>query len=138
MSGGFPSVSDRVEQEQIDLYAELSGDFNPLHVDPEAAAASEFGGIVAHGPIALQPFLRALTEWLGVEALPPGAEVQARYRAPTRPGDTITCVLRDQRALPGGRIELEADCANQKGVVVISVSAVVPGPADAAAGESAS
>ena len=37
----FPTVTDRVTQVGIDAYAELSGDFNPLHVDAEAAAASE-------------------------------------------------------------------------------------------------
>jgi 3-hydroxybutyryl-CoA dehydratase len=108
---------DRVTQHGIDAYAELSGDFNPLHVDPDAAAASEFGGIIAHGPIALHGFFRAATERLGREALPAGSTVAVVYRAPTRPGDEITCELRDGE----GAGEVEADCVNQDGVTVVSV-----------------
>jgi acyl dehydratase len=33
-AGEFPAVTDRVTQDNIDAYAEISGDFNPLHVDP--------------------------------------------------------------------------------------------------------
>jgi acyl dehydratase len=113
------TVSDLVTQDVIDAYAELSGDFNPLHVDPEAAAASEFGGIIAHGPIALHAFFRAATERVGRDALPPGSTVSVVYRAPTRPGDTITCELRDGDA-PG---EVEADCVNQDGVTAVTVRA---------------
>ena len=96
----FPSVTDLVTQDGIDAYAEISGDFNPLHVDPEAAAASEFGGIIAHGPIALHSFFRAATEWLGTEALPAGSEVKVTYRAPTRPPDEVSCRLGELTEAP--------------------------------------
>src|SRR6476659_4972183 len=98
-AGEFPAVNDHVSQDGIDAYAEISGDFNPLHVDPQAAAASEFGGIIAHGPIALHAFFRAATGWLGVDALPAGSEVKVTYRAPTRPGDRITSELRSSEDL---------------------------------------
>src|SRR5215471_8435908 len=96
--GAFPSITDEVTQAGIDAYAEISGDFNPLHVDPEAAAASEFGGIIAHGPIALHSFFRAATAWLGTDAMPAGSSIKVTYRAPTRPGDQVSCVLREQDA----------------------------------------
>jgi 3-hydroxybutyryl-CoA dehydratase len=114
------SVTDRVTQDGIDAYAELSGDFNPLHVDPEAAAASEFGGIIAHGPIALHAFFRAATASLGRDALPAGSRVAVTYRAPTRPGDEITCELPDAFG------DVEAECVNQDGVTVVSVRAKLP------------
>ena len=121
----FPVVTDLVTQDGIDVYAELSGDFNPLHVDPEAAAASEFGGIIAHGPIALHAFFRAATTWLGVDALPPTSEVKVVYRAPTRPDDEITCELRSQATLDDGRTALEAECVKQDGTVVVSIRATL-------------
>jgi len=121
----FPRVVDEVTQPGIDAYAELSGDFNPLHVDPEAAAASEFGGIIAHGPIALHAFLRAATDWLGAEALPAGSSVKVTYRAPTRPGDAIAAEAREVTARDDGRHDVTADCVNQDGTTVVSVRAVL-------------
>jgi 3-hydroxybutyryl-CoA dehydratase len=123
---GFPAVTDVVTQNGIDAYAEISGDFNPLHVDPEAAAASEFGGIIAHGPIALHAFFRAATEWLGMDALPAGSEVKVTYRAPTRPGDEIAVRLGELETGEDGRAELKAECIKQDRTTVVSVTAVLP------------
>ena len=125
---GVGAASDRVDQDMIDAYAQLSGDFNPLHVDPEVAAASEFGGTIAHGPIALHSFFRAATSLRGVEALPPGTEVQVVYRAPTRPGDTVTCVLEDVTEAEDGSASVEAECVKQDGTAVVSVRAQLPPP----------
>jgi 3-hydroxybutyryl-CoA dehydratase len=121
----FPAVVDHVSQDGIDTYAEISGDFNPLHVDPEAAAASEFGGIIAHGPIALHAFFRAATGWLGSDALAPGSEVKVTYRAPTRPGDDVRCEIREQRDGDDGRTEVDAECVKQDETVVVSIKAVL-------------
>jgi 3-hydroxybutyryl-CoA dehydratase len=125
-STDFPTVTERVTQESIDAYAEISGDFNPIHVDPEAAAASEFGGIIAHGPVALHAFFRAATEWLGTDALPAGSEVKVTYRAPTRPGDEVTVRLGELQTGADGRAELKAECVTQEGTTVVSVTAVLP------------
>jgi 3-hydroxybutyryl-CoA dehydratase len=122
----FPSVSEPISQETIDRYADISGDYNPLHVDQEAAAASEFGGTIAHGPIALQTFFRSLTEWLGTTAPPPGTEVKVVFRHPTRPGDTIHCELRE-RDSSGGRTAIVAECVNQDDTTVIAAKASIPG-----------
>jgi len=131
MSGaeGFPAVTDTVTQAGIDAYAEISGDFNPLHVDPEAAAASEFGGIIAHGPIALHAFFRAATQWLGTDSLPPGSEVKVTYRAPTRPGDEVSCRVTELRPLASGASEVDAECVTGAGTTVVSVRATLAQPA---------
>lgn len=121
----FTGVADRVTQEGINAYADLSGDYNPLHVDPMVAARSEFGGTIAHGPIALHAFFRSLTAWLGVEGLPSGSEVEATYRAPTRPGDEVTCELRAS-ATEDGVMALAADCVTQAHTTVVSVRARIP------------
>jgi acyl dehydratase len=113
-------VTDTVTQQTIDVYAELSGDFNPLHVDPVAAVASEFGGVIAHGPIALHACFRALTEALAVEALPAGASLEVTYRAPTRPGDAITCAV---EATSGA---IETACVNQHGATVVAIRGQLP------------
>lgn len=125
VQGEFETITDVVTQDNIDAYAELSGDFNPLHVDPEVAAASEFGGIIAHGPIALHAFFRAATAWLGTDALPAASEVKVTYRAPTRPGDEIRCELREREDLGNGRTAVKAECVKQDGTVVVSIDAVL-------------
>ena len=121
----FPTITDTVTQDAIDVYAELSTDFNPLHVDPQAAAASEFGGIIAHGPIALHAFFRAATAWLGTDAVPAGSDIRVTYRAPTRPGDQVTCRLVEATEPAPGRHEVTAECVNQDGTVVVSIAATL-------------
>jgi len=93
--GGIPTVgqkaqrSRRIEAEYIRLFTQISGDRNPLHYDMEAAAASRFGEIVVQGGVT-SSILNAVV----AEDLPgPGTvflQVDWRFTAPVRPGDTIT------------------------------------------------
>ncbi|MGL1386199.1 MaoC family dehydratase, partial [Vibrio parahaemolyticus] len=59
------SVSDWIEvtQAMIDLFADATGDHQFIHVDPEAAARTPFGGTIAHGflTLSLMPALAAKT-----------------------------------------------------------------------------
>jgi acyl dehydratase len=57
-----PSTWRAIPQEDIDLYAQLSGDDNPIHVDAEAAAKSPFGGRIAHGMLTLSMVVPHLRE----------------------------------------------------------------------------
>ena len=57
-----PSTWRAIPQEDIDLYAQLSGDDNPIHVDAEAAARSPFGGRIAHGMLTLSMVVPHLRE----------------------------------------------------------------------------
>ena len=121
----FPAVTHVVGQEAIDRYAELSGDFNPLHVDPQYAAAGPFGTVVAHGPVGLQAIFEALTTWLGTDRLPPGVMVDVSYRGPVRVGDHVTC----NAAEPvdhAGAIAVQMTCVNQAGAEILQALAVVP------------
>lgn len=63
-----PSTWRAIPQEDIDLYAQLSGDDNPIHVDAEVAAKSPFGGRIAHGMLTLSmvvPHLREIYKVTG-------------------------------------------------------------------------
>ncbi len=73
-------------QDDFDRFAALSGDDNPIHVDPGFAARTRFGRTVAHG-ILLVSVLRAATA-----ALVPGARLirhEVRFPAPTFAGEQM-------------------------------------------------
>ena len=63
----LPVCAITISQELIDLYATLSGDFNPIHVDAQAGAAAGFGGTIAHGCIPMEPVFQAIQRWSGIE-----------------------------------------------------------------------
>ena len=93
--GGMPRVGQTAERSRvvgakdIELFTAISGDRNPLHYDAEIAKASRFGEIVVQGGIT-----SAILNALVAEDLPgPGTvflQVNWRFTAPVRPGDTIT------------------------------------------------
>ena len=87
----FPQVSHLVDDAAITRYAELSGDYNPLHVDLAFAVAGPFGAVVAHGPIALQAVFAALAAWLGTDGVPQGVTIDVAFRGPVRAGSTVVC-----------------------------------------------
>ena len=45
----LPAIEKSVTQEQVESYAKAAGDFNPIHLDQEFAANTDFGGRIAHG-----------------------------------------------------------------------------------------
>jgi 3-hydroxybutyryl-CoA dehydratase len=120
----FPEVTHVVGRAEIDEYAERSGDFNPLHVDAEYAAAGPFGAIVAHGPIGLQAFFEAAAAWFGGD-VPAGVVVDVAYRGPVREGDAVTCRAQhvDEHA---GAVTVRATCVNQRAGEVLQVLMTCP------------
>ena len=78
-----------VASRDIELFTEISGDRNPLHYDEEVAKNTRFGGIVVQGGIT-----SAILNAVVAEDLPgPGTvflQVNWSFKAPVRPGDTIT------------------------------------------------
>ena len=115
-------VSKNVTQEKVNQYAEASGDFNPLHIDPEFAKTTFYGGTIAHGLLSLAYISEMMTKafakgWLA------GGKMTVSFLAPVRPGDTITArgVVKKKREEEGQRVVVcEVYCENQKGEKVIS------------------
>lgn len=81
--------SRKVTSRDIEFFTEISGDRNPLHYDQKIAQATPFGGIVVQGGIT-----SAILNAVVAEDLPgPGTvflQVNWSFKAPVRPGDTIT------------------------------------------------
>jgi acyl dehydratase len=92
---GIPEVGQKarrsrtVSTRDIELFTEISGDRNPLHYDEKIAGSTRFGGIVVQGGV-----ISAILNAVVAEELPgPGTvflQVNWSFKAPVRPGDTIT------------------------------------------------
>jgi acyl dehydratase len=116
--------SRRVEPQDIRLFTEISGDRNPLHYDEAAARSSRFGEIVVQGGVT-----SAILNAVVAEDLPgPGTvflHVDWSFKAPVRPGDTITGAVevvevRDDKPIT----RLKTSVRRQDGVVVLEGTAL--------------
>jgi 3-hydroxybutyryl-CoA dehydratase len=120
----LPPLAKTITQEKIGRYADASGDHNPLHTDQEFASATQFAGTVAHGMLVLAYLSEMLTAAFG-ERWITGGWMKARFRAPARPGDTVTASGRVTR-VDDGTVRCDAECRNQAGEVLISADVEVP------------
>jgi acyl dehydratase len=85
----IPAQTQVIEQAQLIQYAGASGDFNPLHWQPEfAAQVSPTGGIIAHGMLNMGIVSRVVTSWAGdPEHI---RKLSCSFRAPCPVGATAT------------------------------------------------
>jgi acyl dehydratase len=114
-----------VEARDIELFTELTGDRNPLHYDETLARRSRFGGIIVQGGVT-----SGLLNAVVAEDLPgPGSvflHVDWSFRAPVRPGDTITAEVEVLEARTDKPItKLRTTITNQDDVVVLDGEALV-------------
>ncbi|OGO50920.1 MAG: hypothetical protein A2148_02160 [Chloroflexi bacterium RBG_16_68_14] len=118
-------VVKRLSQERIGRYADAVGDHNPIHVDEAFARATPFGGTIAHGMLVLASISEMMAAAFG-EAWLTGGKLRVRFRAPARPGDTITASAQPQPARKGDTLSYAVECRNQQGELLISGTAEVP------------
>ncbi|MCH7801888.1 MAG: MaoC family dehydratase [Chloroflexi bacterium] len=96
----LPIVEKLVSQDDVDRYADASGDHNPIHVDPEFAAGSQFGRRIAHGMMIAASISEMMVKAFGQQWHRSG-RMKIRFRAPVYPGDTIraTGTIKSMRRL---------------------------------------
>ena len=97
--------------------ARLIGDYNPLHVDPDYAARSRFGGCILHGVIT-SALMSAPFGNLAAGTAIGYLEHNARFLAPVRAGDTLritwtVVALAPKPARGGGIVTAECEARNQ-------------------------
>ncbi len=85
----LPPVIKNITQKDINLYAEASGDFNPIHIDEAFAAKTPLGGTIAHGMLILAYVSETMTKAFGQKWISTG-KMAIRFKAPARPKDIIT------------------------------------------------
>lgn len=117
------SVVRTITQAQIDAYADASGDHNPIHVDPAFAASTPFEGTIAHGMLVLALIGEMMFGAFGERWLTSG-KLKVRFKAPTRPGDTVTASAELARC-EGEVAEYSVQCATAAGEVLIEGRATV-------------
>lgn len=127
--GQWAEHAKTVTETDVVLYAGITGDMNPVHIDAVAAASSSFGERIAHGMLTAG-FISAA---LAMKLPGPGTiylSQSLRFLRPVRIGDTVTArvevteVLHDKR-----RLRLSTRCRNQQGELVVDGDAVVLVPA---------
>ncbi|MFP4305954.1 MAG: MaoC family dehydratase [Desulfococcaceae bacterium] len=127
--GDFAEFSKTVSETDVYLYAGISGDFNPAHVNAEDAAQGMFKRRIAHGMLTAG-FISTI---LGTQLPGPGTiymKQSLAFLAPVFFGDTITARAEVVETIPEkNRVRLKTTCANQKGKTVLDGEAVVMPPA---------
>jgi 3-hydroxybutyryl-CoA dehydratase len=123
--GQTASYTKRVEELDIQLFAAVSGDVNPVHLDADFAAGTIFGERIAHGMLTGAIISAALA----MELPGPGTvyiSQNLRFRLPVKIGDSITVLLevtekQDRRKI----ITLDCKASNDAGKLVASGTAQV-------------
>ena len=88
MGDSLPTIAKTVTQAQLVEYSAASNDQNPLHLDPEFAASTQFGGIIAHGMLTLAFVSQMLLTAFGRDWLESGI-LRVRFRGAAYVGDQV-------------------------------------------------
>ena len=117
----LPDIKRVITQENINLYAEASRDFNPIHIDEAFAKKTPLGGTIAHGMLILAYVSQMMSAAFGRSWIV-GGKLNVRFKTPARPGDTITVSGRISGVEKNeGQTSIHCDvlCQNQNGEPVI-------------------
>lgn len=135
-----PMVKPPIAQEQLNRYAEASGDFNPIHLNEEAARRVGLDGIIAHGMLSMAFLGQYISQQIASDPAALLANLKVRYVGMVRLGDTLTCQgIVKNIAVADGETTIAIECwaQNQRGEKVTVGEAEVAVPLSQAAGTNA-
>ncbi|MFZ1980790.1 MAG: MaoC family dehydratase [Smithella sp.] len=126
--GDTAEFTKTITETDIYLYAGITGDFNPAHVNEVYAKNTFFKTRIAHGMLTA-----GLISAIIANQLPgPGTiylKQDLSFLAPVHIGDTITGRVEIMELIPEkNRVRLKTTCSNQDGVIVISGEGLVSPP----------
>jgi phosphate butyryltransferase len=126
--GETASLAHTVTQRDIDLFATVTGDVNPAHVDPAYAETDMFHHIIIHGMWGAGLISAALgTKLPGPGTIYLGQDLH--FRRPVNIGDTITATLTvKEKKAEKKDVTLDCVCTNQTGEAVITGTAFTRAP----------
>ena len=126
--GDSAEFSKTVSESDIYVFAGVSGDLNPAHINEQFAAKTFFKTRVAHG-ILTAGFVSAV---IGCKLPGPGTiyiKQELNFRSPVRIGDTITARVEViEIVLEKSRVRLKTSAVNQAGTIVLDGEALVSPP----------
>jgi 3-hydroxybutyryl-CoA dehydratase len=126
--GDKAEFTKTIAESDIYLFAGVTGDLNPAHINEEYAQNTFFKGRIAHGML-LAGFISTV---IGCQLPGPGSIYigqDLKFRAPARIGDTVTAKAVVTEIIEGkNRVILETTCTNQEGVLLLDGHATVSPP----------
>jgi len=123
-----PLVKAPITHLQLVRYAGASGDFNPLHTDPQVGEAIGTGGIIAHGMLIMGFVGQLLSNYAGPEAL---RSFGVRFKGMTRLNDVITCsgsITKKYEENEENRVAGKVQAVDQNGEVKVAGTFVAAFP----------
>lgn len=118
----------RIGESDIQVFAALTGDTNPIHLDDEFAARTRFKERIAHGALTVS----YISTVLGTKLPGPGAiyvSQSVNFRAPVHIGDEVVATVRVRELLPAKkRVLFTCDCSVD-GKTVLDAEAILMVPA---------
>ena len=128
--GDSATIERTLTAADIQLFAAMSGDINPQHMDAEFAASTRYQGVIAHGMWGAA----LISAVLGTRLPGPGTvyvDQTLHFHVPVRVGDTLQIsVVVTSRDAVKRHVVLDCLCTNQEGETVISGEARVLAPAE--------
>jgi 3-hydroxybutyryl-CoA dehydratase len=130
-TGDTAEMSKTVTEEDIVLFAKVTGDCNPVHVSREFAEKTRFGERIAHGMLSAG----LISAVIGMKLPGPGCLYLSQtlnFRGPVKIGDEITARVEVAEVISEKRLRLKTECFNQRSETVVDGEAIIvpprPGP----------
>ena len=125
--GDISEFSKTFSETDIYLYAGISGDFNPAHINETFASKTYFKTRIAHGMLSAG----LISAVIGTQLPGPGSiymQQTLTFLAPVHIGDTVTARVEVVEKIDKKKVRMQTTCTNQDAVVVLEGEAMVSPP----------
>lgn len=115
----------QVDRAAIRQYADVTGDYNPIHLDPEFAAKTPMSGVIAHGMLSLNLLWQSLQATFGTDRMA-GTTLDIRFTKPVREDEWITAGGQRSESGSGYQVWVRAEGNNRSEIVISGTVTLEP------------